>query len=99
MIAVKHGGTTTLDNRALACRHCNRRKGSDISSVDPQTGQVVPLFNSRILRWTDHFVIEGWQIVAQTGEGRATIALLRLNADQQVLGRRQLLRARLYPTS
>ena len=29
VIAEKHGGQTTLDNLALSCTVCNRRKGSD----------------------------------------------------------------------
>jgi len=44
VIAEKHGGATTLDNLALACMPCNRRKGSEISSVDPETGLVVPRY-------------------------------------------------------
>jgi 5-methylcytosine-specific restriction endonuclease McrA len=47
VIAEKHGGQTSLDNLALSCMVCNRRKGSDIGSLDPTTGVLVPLFNPR----------------------------------------------------
>jgi len=32
--------TRFIDNLALCCTVCNRFKGSDIASVDPDTGQV-----------------------------------------------------------
>ena len=47
VIAEKHGGQTSLENLALSCTVCNRRKGSDISSLDPVTGALVPLFHPR----------------------------------------------------
>jgi hypothetical protein len=47
VVAEKHGGLTTTENLALSCTPCNRRKASDISSVDPQTGRLVGLFNPR----------------------------------------------------
>jgi 5-methylcytosine-specific restriction endonuclease McrA len=37
--ATKHGGKTILENLALACLPCNRRKGSDLTSFDPETGK------------------------------------------------------------
>jgi hypothetical protein len=40
VIAEKHGGETTPENLALSCTLCNRRKGSDIASIDPVTGDV-----------------------------------------------------------
>ena len=36
LISEKHGGSTSLDNLALWSTTCNRRKGSDIGSLDPQ---------------------------------------------------------------
>lgn len=47
IIAIKHGGETTEENLALSCFDCNRFKGSDVSSIDPVTGQLTPLFNPR----------------------------------------------------
>jgi 5-methylcytosine-specific restriction endonuclease McrA len=51
---LKHGGATTADNLALACFWCNRLKGSDLAALDPQTGQIKPLFNPRLHAWSDH---------------------------------------------
>jgi len=59
IIAEQHGGTTTLENLALACIHCNAFKGTNLSSVDPETGGVVLLFNPRTDRWNDHFRLDG----------------------------------------
>jgi HNH endonuclease len=46
-IAEQHGGQTALDNLALFCTMCNRRKGSDIGSVDPELGIFGPLLHPR----------------------------------------------------
>jgi HNH endonuclease len=59
VIAEKHRGQTSLDNLALSCTVCNRRKGSDIGSIDPQTGNLVSLFNPRTQQWVDHFRLDG----------------------------------------
>src|SRR3974390_1379235 len=36
-IATQHRGRTELENLALACFQCNRLKGPNIASVDPET--------------------------------------------------------------
>ena len=51
VIAEKHGGATEAENLAYACAQCNRFKGSDIATFDPQTGQIVALFNPRTQNW------------------------------------------------
>jgi HNH endonuclease len=84
VIAVKHGGETTLDNLAFCCTLCNRRKGSDLSSLDPATGQLAPLFNPRRDNWHDHFEQRGGQLLARTASAGATIRLLRLNRPDRV---------------
>jgi hypothetical protein len=55
IVAEKHGGKTEEDNLALSCVLCNQRKGSDLTSIAPQTGQITPLFHPRRDRWQDHF--------------------------------------------
>src|ERR1700689_2087305 len=55
VIAIKHGGQAVAENLALCCTVCNRFKGSDIASIDPETGQLTPLFHPRLDRWSDHF--------------------------------------------
>jgi hypothetical protein len=72
LIALKHGGQTTSENRALACFDCNRFKGSDIASIDSVTGELVRLFNPRRQRWFEHFRLNGAHIVSLTPVGRVT---------------------------
>ncbi|MGF1512781.1 MAG: HNH endonuclease signature motif containing protein [Elainellaceae cyanobacterium] len=52
IISEKHSGTTTLDNLALACPYCNRAKGTDLGSIDPESQQLTPFFNPRTGRIT-----------------------------------------------
>ena len=52
IIAEQHGGETTPENLALACIHCNRHKGANIASLDPTSGQLIPLFNPRTQAWS-----------------------------------------------
>ena len=42
IIPRQHGGQTEADNLALACTRCNRYKGPNVGSFDPQTGALVP---------------------------------------------------------
>ena len=97
IIPLKHGGTTTADNLTLACFWCNRLKGSDLASLDPQTGQITPLFNPRLHAWTDHFRLDGAVIVPLTPEGRATAALLKFSRADCLTARQLLFEAGYYP--
>ena len=99
VIADKHGGPTTLSNLALACILCNIRKGSDLSSVDPETNDVTPLFNPRTQHWEDHFRFEDTSIIGQTPVGRATVRLLQLNSVERLAERRELAKAGRLPTA
>lgn len=96
VIAEKHGGQTSLDNLALSCTVCNRRKGSDISSIDPDTGALAALFNPRAQNWSDHFQLDGLRIVGLTATGRTTVAFLQLNAVERLIERAELIRAGQY---
>jgi hypothetical protein len=69
VIAEKHGGQTDLDNLALSCLLCNRRKSSDIGAIDPESGQFVRLFDPRTQAWSDHFQFVADRIVGLTAEG------------------------------
>ncbi|MCL4860332.1 MAG: HNH endonuclease [Caldilineaceae bacterium] len=91
IIAEKHGGKTVLENLALACPFCNRFKGTDLGSLDPESGILTPFFNPRTQHWHDHFhLIEG-QIVPLTPAGRVTTLILQLNHPDRVLERQRLL--------
>jgi hypothetical protein len=97
VISQKHSGQTTLDNLALCCLICNRRKSSDIGAIDSQTGQLARLFNPRRQAWSEHFQLEEEQIVGQTAEGRATVDLPKFNSAERLLERKELIRAKRYP--
>lgn len=75
------GGSDELDNLALACRRCNERRYNFITGLDPETQEIVPLFNPRQQNWSDHFIwAEGGTIVfGITSIGRATCIRLDLN--------------------
>ena len=90
ILSRKHGGTSTLDNLAYACILCNRHKGTDVAAIDPQSGKAIRLFNPRRDRWTDHFRFDDKTAVALTASGRATVRLLRLNAQERIAERRAL---------
>lgn len=93
IIALKHGGLTEVGNLALSCTLCNKYKGTDLASVDPETGAVVPLFNPRLDDWVAHFRMDGGHFTPLTPTARATVRLLRLNAPERVDERRLLSRA------
>jgi len=99
IVATQHGGQTSLENLALACYDCNRPKGPNIASVDPQTGQSVFLFNPRRERWAEHFRLEAARIVPLTSVGRATAALLQFNTPNRVRLRLELQLDGRYPKS
>ena len=46
IISRKHGGQTILENLAYAYLRCNRHKGTDLGSLNWQTGQLVRFFQS-----------------------------------------------------
>lgn len=86
--AVKHGGQGTLDNLCLACYECNAYKGSDIATFDPLTGDLTLFYNPREQAWDEHFEPNAeMTIVGLTPEGRATVAILRLNLPRRVIER------------
>ncbi len=84
VVPVIEGGVETLDNLALACFHCNRRKSSKLTAIDPETGSDIPLFNPRTQRWSDHFSwsADRLNMISQTATGRATVELLELNRER-----------------
>jgi 5-methylcytosine-specific restriction endonuclease McrA len=97
IVARKHRGETRADNLAWACFACNGFKGSDLTSIDPETGRVVRLFNPRKDKWARHFRLEGPLILPLTAKGRVTEYLLQLNQPRFVRARQILLLAGRYP--
>jgi hypothetical protein len=96
IVAEKHRGDTVEGNLCFACLDCNRHKGSDFGSFDPETNQVTLLFNPRKQMWEEHFRLAGALIIPLSPEGRVTVFLLKLNDDLRVRSRQALLEAGLY---
>jgi len=84
LTAVSEGGDDEVENLALACFHCNRRKSNKQTIIDPESGQTVPLFHPRRHAWSEHFIwsADGLRIIPLTAIGRATVDLLELNRER-----------------
>lgn len=91
IIAEKHGGKTSEENLAYTCWRCNRYKGTDLGSFDPNTGEFSFLYHPRLQNWVEHFTFEGIRLEGKTPEGRVTVTLLRLNNDDRLRERARLL--------
>ncbi len=92
----QHGGETDASNLALACMRCNRFKGPNVGSFDPQSGELVPFFNPRLHIWKEHFELENGRILPQTSPARVTLKILRLNDAERVQERQKLIQAGYY---
>ena len=88
--ARKHRGSDELENLCLACTFCNGFKGTNPAGYDPDSDEMVPLFNPRTDEWDEHFFWGGIELIGRTAIGRATIEVLRIN-DEQNLDHRRLL--------
>jgi hypothetical protein len=96
IISQKHGGPTESENLALSCTLCNKHKGSDLASLDPVTGNIVPPYHPRQDRWPDHFQLNDAQIIPLTPKGRVTVRLLQLNSPERMEERGLLIAAGLF---
>lgn len=98
IISEKHGGLTESQNLALACTVCNRTKGSDIGSLVWETGRFVRFFNPRTDKWSEHFRLQGVEIVPITEIGIATNNILKFNDSERLMERQELAELGRYPT-
>jgi hypothetical protein len=96
VVAEKHGGLTDAANLSFTGWRCNRHKGTDLGSFDPQTGVFSLLYNPRTQHWAAHFALSGFRIEGLTAEGRTTVQLLQLNHDDRLTERERLLALGLY---
>lgn len=96
IVPTQHGGKTAADNLALACLRCNRRKGPNVGSFDPETGALVPFYNPRFQTWSEHFRLDGARIQPLTPEARVTVKIMKLNDEQRVEERERLVALGLY---
>lgn len=79
IIAEKHGGLTEADNLALSCTLCNKYKGTDLTSIDPNNGEIVRLYHPCVDSWLEHFLLSKTEIIPLTNIGRVTVKLLQFN--------------------
>lgn len=89
--AQQHVTDDSPGNLALACPDCNRHKGPTLSSIDPESRAIVPLFNPRIDQWDMHFQMRDALIIGLSPTGRATARLLRMNDEERLEMRIELL--------
>jgi hypothetical protein len=88
--AQQHVENDSLENLALACPDCNRHKGPNLTTIDPQTRLIIRLFHPRYDVWDSHFEYRGTIIVGRTSVGEATIRLLQMNTVERVEMRAEL---------
>ncbi|HRJ43997.1 MAG: HNH endonuclease [Caldilineaceae bacterium] len=98
IISEKHGGLTEPENLAYACAFCNRFKGSDVGSIDWESGEFVRFYNPRIDRWRDHFELSGIRIIPASGIGRVTVRLLQINHIDRLIERQELAESKRFLT-
>jgi hypothetical protein len=93
------GGLDEENNLWLACPLCNQHKADRIAALDPQTGNIVRLFNPRYENWNEHFAWsqDGERIIGETATGRATASALNLNRPSLALARRAWVQVGWHP--
>jgi hypothetical protein len=45
-------------------------KGTNLTSVDPESGEIVELFNPRLSHWEEHFDLIGAEVIGISATGR-----------------------------
>lgn len=93
IIPIAAGGNDSLENLALACFHCNRRKS------DKQFIGEIPIYNPRMMIWNEHFMWskDTLQIIPKSEVGEVTIKLLRLNRERLILIRSEDFKVNRHP--
>lgn len=99
LIPLAFEGKTVEENLWLCCRRCNEFKGTQTAATDPETSEIVTLFNPRGESWDEHFRWneDGTEIIGLTPTGRATVAALKLNNPVIVVTRRLWISAGWWP--
>jgi hypothetical protein len=79
-----HGGGDETENLALACRHCNLHKGTNLSGIDRASSQLTRLFHPRTDAWEEHFNVEDGVVHGLTAIGRTTAYVLDMNSERRI---------------
>ena len=84
VVATQHRPDDSLDNLCLACQSCNLRKGTNLTTIDLVTDEVVRVFDPRNDTWSDHFEIVDYIIIGKTDVGRSTARLIAMNDPSRI---------------
>ncbi len=97
-IATKvHQTNDNPSNLAWTCTQCNLHKGTNLSSIDPETSARVDLYHPCQQKWVEHFhIAPEARIVGITAVGRATVRLLDMNGSPQLELRRELIEQAMF---
>jgi hypothetical protein len=85
------GGSDEESNLWLACSACNNFKSDKTEAKDPETNDIVPLFNPRKQNWFEHFQWseDSLRISGISPVGRATVSLLHLHDYEYLIEARK----------
>jgi hypothetical protein len=97
--AQQHVTDDRPSNLAWCCPRCNRKKGPNLTGVDPLTQTITRLFHPRNDQWSRYFRWNGPILEALTPVGRATIAVLDLNNGDRVRLRQALIAEGVFPVA
>lgn len=92
-------GGDDLLNLCLSCSSCNLSKSTSTSARDPESNEVLPLFNPRQQLWDEHFewLDGGLRLLGKTPTARATIARLKMNQNRLIRARQNWIEAGNHP--
>jgi hypothetical protein len=93
----KHRGSDDVENLALACFACNNHKGTNLSGLDPQTGEMARLYHPRKDDWPEHFRWNGARLSGRTAVGRVTVEVLGINLPHRLELRIALVEEGVFP--
>ncbi len=83
-IASQHREDESLDNLCLSCQCCNLHKGTNLTTIDPESDEIVRVFNPRTDAWETHFRFADFVIIGLTDVGPAMVRRLAMNSPQRV---------------
>ena len=84
VIATQHRPDDGLNNLCLSCQSCNLHKGTNLTTIDRKSNELVRIFDPRNQRWDEHFEIVDFVIVGKPAIGRATARLLAMNTPSRI---------------
>src|ERR1051325_3418766 len=80
----KHRGADALENLARPVHRATLNRAPNLWALDPDTSQMVRLFNPRQDHWREHFAFDGIRITGLTDIGRTTAWVLQMNSEDRL---------------